>query len=428
MYSEYEQNIKKLSEKVGDITLRAINEGRALTNAEAGLVAEIEASISEERKHLPANSPLTLDGSAFKRKYSGNPYELRSPGQEKNYKGLFGADEGFRWTDKDTSFFSAVFSGRHHPGLTVRAMSETIPSDGGFLVPSQTAEKIHNVSLENEVVMPLAFVQPMKSNEIKIPGMVIGSHASSLMGGFTASYTSELGTINEADPKTRSMTLTAKKLTGLIRFSSELMADAIGGETQITNICGKGLAWYRDKAFLKGTGAGQPLGILNSPCVVTVAKETGQKKNTIMYENLCKMMAAIYAGSFKNSVWICHQSTIPQLLTLSLSVGLGGNAIPVMSESNGKFTMLTRPVIFTEKTETLGTKGDIMLADLSQYVIGLRSEMRFDLSIHVAFSTDEVLARLIERHDGQPLWNEPLILADGTTTVSPFVVLADRIV
>ena len=85
-----------------------------------------------------------------------------------------------------------------------------------------------------------------------------------------------------------------------------------------------------------------------------------------------------------------------------------------------------KAVIFTEKTEPLGSKGDILLADFSQYVIGLRSEMRFDVSIHVAFETDELLARLIERHDGQPLWDEPLTLADGVTTVSPFVVLEER--
>jgi HK97 family phage major capsid protein len=82
--------------------------------------------------------------------------------------------------------------------------------------------------------------------------------------------------------------------------------------------------------------------------------------------------------------------------------------------------------LFSEKTEKLGDKGDIILADLSQYVVGLRSEMRFDMSIHVHFQTDELLARLIERHDGQPLWDAPLTLEDGSTTVSPFVTLAER--
>jgi HK97 family phage major capsid protein len=88
--------------------------------------------------------------------------------------------------------------------------------------------------------------------------------------------------------------------------------------------------------------------------------------------------------------------------------------------------MLTRPVIFTEKAEPLGTKGDIMLCDFNQSVIGLRAEMRFDTSQHLYFSTDEFAARLIERHDGQPLWNDALRLADGSTTVSPFVILAER--
>jgi HK97 family phage major capsid protein len=304
-------------------------------------------------------------------------------------------------------------------------MTEGVPSDGGVLVPTQTSEKIHNVSLENEIVMPRCFVQPMKSNEIKIPAMNIGDHSSSLFGGFTASYTAEAGTIDEHSPKVRSMDLQAKKLTGLLRFSSELATDIPGGEGQIIDICGKGLSWYRDKAFLKGIGAGEPLGIMNAGCTIAVAKEPGQHK-TIAYENLTSMMSRMFSGSFGNSVWICHQSTIPQLLQLTIAIGTGGSFIPVMTQANGGFEILTRPVIFTEKTEKLGDRGDIILADFSQYVVGLRSEMRFDMSIHVHFTTDELLARLIERHDGQPLWNAPLTLEDGTTTVSPFVTLEAR--
>ena len=97
-----------------------------------------------------------------------------------------------------------------------------------------------------------------------------------------------------------------------------------------------------------------------------------------------------------------------------------------MTESDGQFKMLTRPVIFTEKTEPHGSVGDVLLADFSQYVVGLRQAMRFDTSIHAGFFTDEMLARLIERHDGQPLWDTALTLEDGSTTVSPFVTLTAR--
>ncbi len=425
MYENTKTQIANLERKAADIVAMVEDERRAMLPSEKELHDELLATAGELKKQLPEPALTLQNFSTGVGLPTRGGYALRGPIEAKAYKDLYGGD-GYRWPDRDTSFFQAVFSGRHHPGLTIRAMNETVPSDGGFLVPQETAAQIHNVSLENEVVMPRCFVQPMKSNTIKIPAMAIGSHASALLGGFTASYVAEAGTITEKDPKVRAMELEAKKLTGLIRFTSELTADVPGGEAQIINICGKGLAWYRDRAFLKGTGSGEPLGILNSPCVVEVKKEPGQKAGTIVCENIVKMMGRMFPGSFKNSVWVAHQSTIPQLLTLSLGIGTGGSAIPVMSETDGKFTMLTRPVVFTEKTETLGERGDILLADFSQYVVGLRSEMRFDTSIHVHFETDELLARLIERHDGQPLWDEPLTLADGSTTVSPFVVLEKR--
>jgi len=431
--STEEKEISQLSQKITEIELLARNAGREPNADERRWIAEAEGAISALEMSVPER-PRTLQndfgrpgnyGQQPARHSGSGPLALKGPRDAKDYKSLFGP-KASEWKDKDTDFFRAVLSGRHHPGLIQNSMSETTPSDGGFLVPVEYSEKIHSVALESELIMPRAYVQPMISNEIRIPGLEIGDHSTALLGGFTASYTDELGTISEANPKARSMVLNAKKLTGLIRMSNELAQDIPGGADQIITLCGRGLAWYRDKAFLKGTGAGQPLGILNAPCLIEVDPEDGQDPETIVYENLVNMMGRMFAGSFANSVWVCHQSTIPKLLTLSVAVALGGEHIPVMRESNGAFTMLTRPVVFTEKTETLGSKGDVMLADFSQYVVGLRQGMRFDTSIHVGFTTDELYARLIERHDGQPLWSTALTLADGSTTVSPFVVLGAR--
>ncbi len=398
--------------------------------AVGGRLDKLEEQGDAIEKVLALQQAGGIGGGSFYPNGNNQPdpkgHVLLGPNDRKDYKALFGSQDQNSWTDKAISFFQAVFSGRHHPDLSIQAMNEGTPSDGGFLVPTETSSRIHSVSLENELVLPRCYLQPMKSNELKLPGMEIGDHSSNLFGGFTASYTSEAGTISEHDPKTRQITLLAKKLTGLLRFSNELASDIPGGENQIVQICGKGLGWYRDKAFLKGSGAGQPLGILNADCTISVAKETEQAADTIVYENLVNMMARIFAGSFKNSVWVAHQTVIPQLLTLSVAIGTGGDRIPVMKESNGQFSILTRPVLFTEKTEKLGDKGDIMLADFSQYVVGLREGMRFDLSQHVHFTTDELMARLVERHDGACLWDEALTLEDGSTTVSPFVVLAER--
>lgn len=423
------EQIRKSEAAMVAINNKARDENRGCTREEELLLSQLEGAIDALKLELPERA-LTVQGPGA-RDYRGAdvPYALVPPNGKKDWHSLFG-NQGLQWTDRETNFFSAVFSGRFHPGL-IRAtagMSESIPSSGGFLVPQEQAARIHSVALESELVMPRAYVQPMMSDNIKIPGTEIGDHSVNLFGGFTASFTAEEGTIDEHNPKVRSMELHARKLTGLIRFSSELSSDTPGGMTQIENLCGRGLGWFRDKSFLRGVGSTEPLGILNADCVVTCAKESGQKRNTIVYENLLACMSRMFAGSFANSTWVAHQGCIPQLLSLSLGIGVGGSAIPVMTRGGlTGFEILTRPCIFTEKVPLLGNKGDIGLYDFSQYVCGLRSELKFDQSIHVAFAQDQILARIISRFDGQPLWDKALTLADGTTTVSPFVLLADRL-
>lgn len=425
--------LKEIRDLDSDELTDSIKEERdLLLESSEGLKAKIEAQhkrIHKQEKKDLAGPGFRIDGERDHEQTDG--YSVRAANASKDFRSLWGGNplNTYRWDNEaqGCGFYEAIFSGRHHPGLTTRAMTESgSGSEGGFLVPVEYAEEIHSVSLENEIVMPRALVVPMRANDKKIPAMDIGDHSSNLYGGFTASYSPEAGTLSQNNPKARQIALACKKLYGFLRFSNELFEDIPGTGRQITEICGKGLAFYRDRFFLKGSGTGQPMGVLNSACLVEVAKENGQTADTITYGNVLSMLSRLWAGSFLNSVWVAHPSTIPQLGILSVDVGTGGSVIPVMKESNGQFSILTRPVIFSEKMETLGNKGDLMLCDFSQYVIGLREEMRIDFSPHLYFSSDEMAARLIERHDGQALWDEALILENGTTTVSPFVTLAER--
>lgn len=410
--------------------------GRKPTDSErnraAAMLDRFDRLEAEElvRDYQPIRPDLNAHGgfSRMQPTTRGNlkPYELRQPGDPKDHRSLFGdrPNTYLEWTDKQTNFFQALYSGRTHPGL-VRGMTETILSDGGFAVPTEYEREIYAIALENQIVFPLAYVQPMSSLELVVPAMEIGDHTDSMYGGFIGYYKAETATLTKRQPKMRSVDLKAKKLTGLIRMSNEFIADSPNGKDKVMQVCGNGLGWYRDKAFLKGSGAGEPLGVFNANCLIAVDKENGQDASTITYTNLTQMVARMYSGSFQKSVWVCHQTTIPQLLQLSIPVGTGGSHYPVLKENNGQFSMLTRPVIFTEKTETLGSQGDVLLADFSNYIIGLRDGLRMDVSPHVYFESDESLGRLIERHDAQPLWSKPLKLQDGTT-VSPFVTLKAR--
>jgi len=166
---------------------------------------------------------------------------------------------------------------------------------------------------------------------------------------------------------------------------------------------------------------------------VTVAAEVGQPANTILFENLVNMWSRAYGRSRPNMVWLINQDIEPQLFAMSLAVGVGG--IPVYLPANGLSgspygTLLGRPVIPIEQAATLGTTGDIMLADLQQYLMidksGPYGGIQAASSIHVKFTHDETAFRFVYRVGGQPLWNSPLTPFKGANTQSPFVVLATR--
>lgn len=321
-------------------------------------------------------------------------------------------------------FVSAVHAGQ--ADVRLRALVSGIPSDGGFLVPSEYSSELFNVSLESEVVRPRARVFPMSSGSRKIPATAIGSHSSHLFGGLVATWSAESSTLPDNAPKFRSMELNASKLTCYTTTSNEWLDDGLNAEQIISETFSSGLSWFLDRAFLTGDGAGKPLGILNSSCLVTVAKESGQAANTIEYANLTKMSARLHPASWSNSVWVIHPSAIPQLMQLSVVVGSGGSHIPVLRDQQGAFSLLGRPVVVTEKLETLGDVGDILFADFSQYGIGMRRELRLDSSAGPRFQQDEVSWRMISRVDGQPLWPEALTPQSGSDTLSPFVTLAER--
>lgn len=184
-----------------------------------------------------------------------------------------------------------------------------------------------------------------------------------------------------------------------------------------------------EDAVVEGTGAGQPMGYLNSPAVVSVAKETGQAAATIVKENIDKMWSRCWNRSRKSAVWLINQDCEPQLNSLNQAVGTGGQILymPPGGLSAAPYsTLYGRPVIATEYNSAVGTVGDITLVDLSQYTIVDKGGVQMATSMHVAFDTDEMRFRITYRVDGRPMWNSPLTPFKGSATKSPFITLATR--
>lgn len=343
--------------------------------------------------------------------------------------------EAIALNDKHDSF--GDFLACIHPNFAMRAggwdprlkvLGEGQGDQGGFLVPEQFVANLLALAIETAIVRPRAFVMPMGAPTVRIPSIRDTSHASNVFGGVQAYWTPESGSITASEPSFSQVALTAAKLVGYTTTSNELLADsAISLEAVITRLFGEAMAYYEDDAFIAGSGAGQPLGILNADALVSVAKETGQAATTIVAENLDKMYSRMLPTSLNKAVWLAHPDTFPQLASLSRSVGTGGSAVWVSNMAGGPpTTIYGRPVIFTEKCQTLGTVGDIFLVDLSYYIIGDRQGMTMSASPHVRFTNDETVYRFVARLDGKPWVSSALTPRNGSNTISPYVALATR--
>jgi HK97 family phage major capsid protein len=318
------------------------------------------------------------------------------------------------------------------PRLETRAsgLNETVPSEGGFLVPAQHVPELLKKTYENSAVAKLARKIQASGNSVTINRVAETSRATgSRWGAVQAYWLNEGGTKTDSKPAFGRMQLTLKKLIGMCYATDELLEDTTALESVINEAFPSEFAWMVDDALINGTGAGQPLGVMNAPCLVTVAKEAGQPADTLMYENVVKMWARMWAKSRSNAVWFINQDVEPQLHAMSLAVGVGG--VPVYMPAGGiagtpYSTLFGRPIVPIEQCQTLGTTGDIILADFSQYLMIEKGGIKTDTSIHVKFVYDETAFRFVYRCDGQPMWPSVLTPAKGTNTLSPFVALADR--
>ena len=170
-----------------------------------------------------------------------------------------------------------------------------------------------------------------------------------------------------------------------------------------------------------------PLGIINSGALITIAKDAGQTTKTISASNIEAMWAALPVPAHRRAVWLAHELAEKQLTGLAAPVpptatalympqGTGGNEFPLLKG---------RPLLAIEQAKPIGTPGDIILADLTQYGL-VDAGMRANLSMDVDFISDQGVFRFVWRVDGKPLWSSSVTSYSDSTQRSPFVALAER--
>lgn len=310
--------------------------------------------------------------------------------------------------------------------------NEAIPSEGGFLVQQDFSlamlEAMHEMGelLSRIRRIPIS----ANSNGIILPAIDETSRANgSRFGGVQAYWADEGDSVTATKPKFRNMDLRLKKLMAVGYATDELLQDASALEAVLSTAFTEELTFKTEDAIISGTGAGQPLGILNSGAVVTVTPSSGQVASSLTTQNILDMWSRLPLRTRKNAVWVINQEVEQQLYQLTLG---SGTAVVLLYKPPGASAgqqygeLLGRPVIPIEYASALGTAGDIILFDPKQYVMIDKNGLQRASSMHVRFLTDEMTFRFTFRVDGQPVWRSAVTPFRGNNTLSPYVVLGLR--
>lgn len=305
-------------------------------------------------------------------------------------------------------------------------------ADGGFLVPPDFSAAIWKKVEAEENLMSRCVELTPEGNSMFIPKDETTPWGTA---GIRVYWESEAAAATASKGTFEGSTQRLYKLMALAPVSDEMLEDARGFESWLMAKVPGIMSHRINTAIVSGTGAGQPLGMLNSPSLVSVAKETSQPADSIWKTNIDKMWARMYAPWRRNAVWLINQDAEPALESMGYSpsgvVPTAASApmyVPPGGVADAPYARLKgRPVIPMQACKTVGDQGDILLVDLQQYwILRKAAGLRSDTSIHLYFDQAVTAFRFVFRINGQPAWSAAITPENGSNTLSWCVALDAR--
>lgn len=293
----------------------------------------------------------------------------------------------------------------------------------GFEVPPQFRDSIWELVSDVGGMFERTDLEPTNRRQVEA-----GADQTTPWGasGVQAYWRSEGSKMTESQIDTEGRVITLHELYAFVTATDELLEDSPRLEARLGRKSAEALAWKIDDAVIYGTGAGQPLGWMNSGALVEVAKESGQSADTLLVDNITKMYARLLRVPGDRPFWMLNSDTLPQLINLKIGdtpIWLPPNGLA--GAPNGM--ILGLPVEFSEHGKTLGDKGDIQLVSPKGYnALRRTAGVSFASSMHLFFDYATTAYRWTFRFGGQPHLRTPISPANGSATKSHFVTLAER--
>lgn len=313
-----------------------------------------------------------------------------------------------------------AFHGQLLPGQMRNEWSMGVGTGGGFAVPEQFDPNVKMISPSANIVRSRATVIPAGDPpDAKITMPALDQGANGVYGGVEVSWIAEGAEKPNTDAALKEVSLSPYEVAATTVITDKLLRNWTAANSFISNLLQGAMMAAEDIAFLTGNGTGKPTGVSGASGGIAIKREVA---NQISYIDTVMMLAALLPESVAGAVWVANQSALPQIATLKDGAG---NYIFIQGDATRGIpsTLSGIPIVFTGKTSVLGSKGDLMLLDLSYYLIKDGSGPFIAASEHVLFKQNKTVIKVFWNVDGKPWVVAPLTLENKVTKVSPYVIL-----
>jgi len=288
-------------------------------------------------------------------------------------------------------------------GIQVKAHTEGVNTQGGFLVPDEMAAELVTLREQYGVFRRNAKIYRMASDTLRIPRKNTG---------LTAYWVGEAIAATESTMGFDNVQLVAKKLTALATISNELLEDSvIDLASDVANEIAYQFAFKEDDAGFNGDGTstyGGVVGLANALSDATYQiSDSGQSSyGAITAANVGTAIGLLPAwASQRNNIKIfCNKSTYHAVFE-RLALAAGGATAAEVAAGLREPRFFGYPVEFTQAIAYTPSTGDSTVAyigDLAQscYLGDRRAtSIAFSDSALNAFEQDERVVRGTERVD-----------------------------
>lgn len=357
----------KLAQKMKDL-LASVPEGKTFSDEQKAIFEADKKALEEVKSNIEMISEVDLDedDSALEEKVS-----LAAASKVSSSHVRPGGDPAKKDFSSLEEFTGAVISGGRDARLAdlyvePKAEQRTDSgSKGGFMIPPQFRDQVLSIDPAASLVRPLAQVIPAGTPpdaEITIP--VLDQAGGDIYGGVQITKVDEGGLKPETSFDLKTVTLKPHEMAGYIVFTDKLLRNWQAAKGWASKLLSQAVLGFEDTQFISGNGIGGPEGVVNAAGSYLYNRDTN---GTILFGDL-KGMYSRFRGNESKARWVASYSAFEKLLTITGDGGGATNIIKV-DQSTGSVTIYGIPVVRHPRMKAVGTKGDLVLSDFSQYLI-----------------------------------------------------------